>query len=81
MVLRASYTKMIECPIMTVRLKMDQMLLPNHALELTAHSARFMEVRGFVACGPQLTAGVRRTMHGRGETHPREAAECPCPSP
>jgi hypothetical protein len=32
---------------------------PNQALELTAPSAGFVALRGVVAWGPQLTAGVR----------------------
>jgi hypothetical protein len=32
---------------------------PNNPIELTAHSAGFLEVHGVVACGPQLTGSVR----------------------
>jgi hypothetical protein len=33
---------------------------PNNPVELTAHSAGFLEVRRIVVCGPQLTEGVGR---------------------
>jgi hypothetical protein len=32
---------------------------PNNPVELTAHSVGFLEGRGVVACGPQLTGSVR----------------------
>lgn len=37
---------------------------PNQALELTAPSAGFVALRGVVAWGPQLTAGVRQPETG-----------------
>ena len=36
---------------------MGHLLLPNNALELMAHSSRFVEVRGCLACELQRTAG------------------------
>jgi hypothetical protein len=50
---------------------------PNQALELTAPSAGFVALRGVVAWGPQLTAGVRLPWKDEGR-HEADARRRSC---
>jgi hypothetical protein len=44
--------------------------LLNISSERTAHSVRFLAIRGVVSCGPPLTAGVRLQTKSQAKTTP-----------